>query len=407
MSSIVVAQNIANGSTIDRNEGFNISQESSDAWTQLGFAESFVAPPVVISSVLTSNDADPAEVMLSDVSSVGVDVLLGEFEYQDGVHGAETLGLFYLEAGAHDFGGLSAFAGTSAVGGDLSRVDFGVEFSSAPVVLAHLMSEKEDVTAVVRVRDVDASGFSVQLQTEEALGAAGDIRELHYVAIEEGAGSHNGQRVIVGKTDRVVSHNAREIEFGEELGSPLFYAQDQQRFGNNTAWVRMVALDSGSAQVRMQEEQSQDSETTHTTTIVGWMVVGDSFVPVNESPLAVISVENQTVQAGTEVTLDGSASSDDVGVVSYQWSEGGSVLGTQTVLSLGALSAGEYTIDLQVTDGEGATDTESVVITVEPAPVAGTEEGSSVAVNDLFALGNSGSNAVSYTHLTLPTICSV
>ena len=377
------------GSSVAVNDLFTLGNSGSNVWSSVGFVESFVAPPVVISSVLTSNDADPAEVMLSDVSSVGVDVLLGEFEYQDGVHGAETLGLFYLEAGAHDFGGLSAFAGTSAVGGDLSRVDFGVEFSSAPVVLAHLMSEKEDVTAVVRVRDVDATGFSVQLQTEEALGTAGDIRELHYVAIEEGAGSHNGQRVIVGKTDRVVNHNAREIEFGEELGSPLFYAQDQQRFGNNTAWVRMVALDSGSAQVRMQEEQSQDSETTHTTTIVGWMAVGDpvNLEPpplTNESPLA----ENDTasVVAGEVVTIDVLANDLDEGLTidasvvtvaivtasesgEAQVQSDGSVLYTAPLVTEDTTDTFIYS----VTDADGASAEATVTVAisrVNTAPVA-------------------------------------
>ena len=115
--------------------------------------------------------------MLSDLTVDGVDVQSGEWEYQDGVHGDEVVGLLLLEAGAHNLGGLNAVAGSASVSGDLARIDFGVGFTSAPVVLAQLLSEKGDVTATVRLRDVDATGFSARLQTEEALGTNGDVRE--------------------------------------------------------------------------------------------------------------------------------------------------------------------------------------------------------------------------------------
>ena len=126
------------------------------------------------------------------------------------------------------------------------------------------------MTATVRLRDVDTTGFSARLQTEEALGTNGDVRELHYVAIEEGSGEYNGQRLLVGKTDRIVSHVVREVAFGEALDSPLFYAQDQQTFGGDTSWVRLVSLSSDGAEIRIQEEQSANTETGHTTEIVGW-----------------------------------------------------------------------------------------------------------------------------------------
>ena len=147
-STVVLSQVVLEGPAVASNEAFIISQMDESAWTNIGFVESF-SDPVVIPSVLTSNDADPAEVMLSEVTEVGVDVRSGEWEYQDGIHGDETVGLFLLDSGAHDLGGLAAVAGKVPVAGNLSRVDFGVEFSSVPVILAHLVSEKGDVTAVV------------------------------------------------------------------------------------------------------------------------------------------------------------------------------------------------------------------------------------------------------------------
>lgn len=151
----VVSGNSLSGPEVDSSESFALTQSDGDVWTEVGFAESFISPPVVIPSVLTSNDADPAEVMLSDLTVDGVDVQSGEWEYQDGVHGDELVGLLLLEAGAHNLGGLNAVAGKASVTGSLARIDFGVDFTSAPVVLAQLLSEKGDVTATVRLRDVD------------------------------------------------------------------------------------------------------------------------------------------------------------------------------------------------------------------------------------------------------------
>ena len=354
------------GPQVASSESFTLTQPDGDSWTEVGFTESFSSPPVVIPSVLTSNDADPAEVMLSDLTVDGVDVQSGEWEYQDGVHGDELVGLLLLETGAHNLGGLNAVAGSASVSGSLARVEFGVDFTSAPVVLAQLLSEKGDVTATVRLRDVDTTGFSAWLQTEEALGTTGDVRELHYVAIEEGSGEYDGQRLLVGKTDRVVNHVVREVAFGEDLESPLFYAQDQQTFGGDTSWVRLVSLSADGAGIIIQEEQSANTETAHTTEVVGWMAIGLGANAPSPNILPIADAgDEQTVISGADVTLDGGGSVDSDGsIVSYVWTDVGSEVGTGVNPVLSGLAVGEHTIELLVTDDDGGTATDVVVLSL-------------------------------------------
>lgn len=67
-------------------------------------------------------------------------------------------------------------------------------------------------------------------------------------------------------------------------------------------------------------------------------------------------------------TLDGSGSSDPDGdAITYEWKEGGSVVGTTAKLSL-TRKAGTYTFTLKVTDPSGASSTDDVAVTVNAEP---------------------------------------
>ncbi len=99
--------------------------------------------------------------------------------------------------------------------------------------------------------------------------------------------------------------------------------------------------------------------------------------PANESPTADAGVDQALVDAddngSEEVTLDGSASADgDGSIVSYVWSENGSDLATGVSPNV-ALAVGTHAIVLTVTDNDGATDSDELVVTISsPANVSPT-----------------------------------
>ena len=102
----------------------------------------------------------------------------------------------------------------------------------------------------------------------------------------------------------------------------------------------------------------------------------DSSAPVNQAPTADAGAD-QTVSdsdgvAGESVTLDGSGSIDSDGTIStYVWTEGVTEVATGVNPTV-SLDDGVHTITLTVTDDDGASSSDNVVITVEAPVVANT-----------------------------------
>lgn len=69
------------------------------------------------------------------------------------------------------------------------------------------------------------------------------------------------------------------------------------------------------------------------------------------------------------VSLDGTGSTDSDGEITlYEWSEGGEVIAVGAIAENVLLAVGVHTITLTVTDDLLSTDTDEVVVTVEPQP---------------------------------------
>ena len=87
----------------------------------------------------------------------------------------------------------------------------------------------------------------------------------------------------------------------------------------------------------------------------------------NEGPTANAG-SDRTINEGDSVTLSGSGSNDPDGrIIRYEWKKGSSVVGRSSILTQNSLTKGTYTYTLKVTDNDGATDSDSVTVTVRPA----------------------------------------
>ncbi|MFT5037052.1 MAG: peptidoglycan hydrolase-like protein with peptidoglycan-binding domain, partial [Candidatus Azotimanducaceae bacterium] len=131
---------------------------------------------------------------------------------------------------------------------------------------------------------------------------------------------------------------------------------------------------------------------TDTDTVVLTVVDGPNAAPVAEAGSAqtVTDTDRDDSQA---VTLRGSGSDTDGKIVSYSWTESRKVLSTTQNPTL-TLDQGVHTLTLTITDNEGATDNDTVVVTVvdgpNTAPIA--DAGSDESVIDTNRNGNENVN---------------
>jgi hypothetical protein len=116
-------------------------------------------------------------------------------------------------------------------------------------------------------------------------------------------------------------------------------------------------------------------------------------VAPNEPPLANAGPD-QVVGYTQALSLDGSVSSDpDGAIVSYAWSLGGSQIATGPTATVGPFPVGIHTITLIVTDDQGASASDTMVVTVTndpPVANAGPDQSAShVQTVDLNGMGSS------------------
>ena len=134
----------------------------------------------------------------------------------------------------------------------------------------------------------------------------------------------------------------------------------------------------------------------------GWGIV-DAYAALQfgqdpMSPVADAGSEQTLNDADNDkeeaVALDASASYDPDGDIdTYEWKEGDTVLGTGEMI-IHDFTVGTHTVTLTVTDNDNLSNTDEVIITVEPnqAPIAGAGLDQTVLVNDMVTFDGSGSS---------------
>ncbi|MFH1670689.1 MAG: PKD domain-containing protein, partial [Patescibacteria group bacterium] len=108
----------------------------------------------------------------------------------------------------------------------------------------------------------------------------------------------------------------------------------------------------------------------------------------NNQPPTADAGDNQALSDGdgdgnVQVTLDGTGSTDDGGIVSYLWKEGSTILGSGAILVLD-MTSGTHVVELTVTDNNSQFDNDTVTIEILPneRPIADAGEDKTISDDD-------------------------
>ncbi|WP_028585634.1 Ig-like domain-containing protein [Desulfogranum mediterraneum] len=272
--------------------------EVSSAWQQVVFENAF-SQPVLVAKMASSNDPEPAVVRIRNLSSTGFEIRIQEWNYLDDTHPAETVSFMVMEEGVHQLNEeMQAVAGCSSVSGvnNYQTISFDSPFGSQPVVMSSVVSDQGSDAVTLRTRELTPSGFELSLQEQELDGTSHVEEAICYIALQQWQGLLGNLMVEVKATDPVITDQVSVLTFSQQFTEvPLVLAAQQTANGPDTAVLGLDKLDLSGGELRVVEEASMDSETSHAAEIGGYFAVS-SFDPLADS-------DNDGLSNGEELAL--------------------------------------------------------------------------------------------------------
>lgn len=257
-----------------------ISQLNATTWQTLTFGQTYTSPVVVFGPVSWKN-GEPAMIRVRNVTATSCEYQLDEWDYQDGAHTTqEQVSFLVMEAGTYQIGGLRWEAGKkSGITQTAAAQSFGSAFPAVPVVLAQVATTNEASAVMPRLSAVTASGFTVQMDEQEAGTRTHAAESVHYIAIQQGTGSltdGDGQVLAfqAGLSTNTISSAWANVYYSRNLAVPHIFGNIQTRNDtdpvvlryNNSNYEYLVTL-------MAQEETSLDAETTHGNEVAGFLAL--------------------------------------------------------------------------------------------------------------------------------------
>lgn len=248
-------------------------QQDVGEWFTVSLENTYTNP-VVILGALSYNGTNPSTLRVKNVTENSFQYQIQEWDYLDGAHIEEDFGYVVIEEGKHTLSnGLTIEAGTAQVGSNSITIALSEEIDGIPLVFTQVASVVEPEPVVTRHDAIFTSSFSVKLQEEEGSNdRAHEAESVGWVAIRNTTPTVG---VFTYLSEREVTHQrkAYSINGGGFTSTPSVFAAMQSTYGGDTSTLRLTSLSTDSVEVFVEEETSKDSETDHTTEVVGIMAL--------------------------------------------------------------------------------------------------------------------------------------
>ncbi len=250
------------------------------SWQRYDFSQEY-ADPVVIAGPAGSNDPEPAVVRVRNVSSSGFEIRLENWNSAVAAHAKEKVNFLVTERGSYTLAdGTRIEAGRFNGKSSYGTVNFAEPFLEVPVLLSQVQSVNDANPVTPRLKSIGPSSFAAKLQQKESTKNAHGTEQVGYLAWQLGTGEFSGGEILfeAGRTANAVTDQWAEIAYTATFPAlPLFLAGMQTANGDDTATVRLQSATTSAVTVFIEEEQSQDQETTHgSAETVGYLLIGST-----------------------------------------------------------------------------------------------------------------------------------
>lgn len=247
------------------------TQSDSNTWFTVNLNNSYTNAVVVMGPV-SIEGGNPSTVRVRNVNSTSFEFQLDEWDYLDGGHVEEIVHYIVLEAGVHTLeDGTLVEAGNLSVDENFTTQSLSAGFAAAPVVVSQVTTTNETSAVTTRQQSVGTGSFDVRLQEEENADGTHAAETVSFIAFGAGTGSTAGL-TFEATTVADVTHNYTTVNFGASFSSAPVFVSDMQTFaGTDPAVLRYDNLGAGSVEVKVEEEESSDTETNHANEVVGYV----------------------------------------------------------------------------------------------------------------------------------------
>ncbi|MEJ8561886.1 Hint domain-containing protein [Yoonia sp. GPGPB17] len=138
------------------------------------------------------------------------------------------------------------------------------------------MSNNDTTTVDSDPSAITTAGFNLTLQEEEAEDGVHGAETIGWIAIQAGGDATSGTASVSGDT---VTQTVSTFGLGATFTDSVVLAETQTLDGPDTATVSITGQTDSTVGVFIDEEQSNDGETGHTTEVVGIIAFEDGLIP--------------------------------------------------------------------------------------------------------------------------------
>ncbi|MDK3073565.1 calcium-binding protein [Sedimentitalea sp. JM2-8] len=276
----------------------------SDEPVTVSLGRSYVDPVVILSPPGWAGE-DLGVARITEVTSDSFTVYIQEAAYDDGAHRFEDLDYIVVERGAWELGdGTILAAGEVATNqvawDDFSTIVYSTLFDEAPAVVSQLQSEVDSSTmAATRQRALTNGDFDVGIQMTQINKERDSAESVGYLAVEQGVGTTDGIGFEAFVTGEDYASNWKTLDFEgdySDLGAAAarFFGTVSTREGADPVFLRRDNATSDGIDVLLQEDTSQDSETSHGTEALSYISLGgrDGVLTGIVAPDRLFDIEN-------------------------------------------------------------------------------------------------------------------